>query len=153
MYVLRAEICLHNLLVLGFINRCTQASNHIPVQPVERCSHNTPLLRFMSRYTQVLSHNCYACSTCGKMFTQDSDLEKHERIHTGDKLCVCSIVERCSHIITILKGMNVFTQALSRMPVLLVERCSHVIAILKYMNLFTRVLSRMHVLLVDVYTN
>ena len=185
MYVLRAEICLHNLLVLGFINRCTQASNHIPVQPVERCSHNTPLLRFMSRYTQVLSHNCYACSTCGKMFTQDSDLEKHERIHTGDKLCVCSTCGkmfthnsnpkrherfhtgikpyacstcgkmfarysnlkvherihtgvksyacstcRCLHKLGILKSMNVFTQALSRMHVLHVEICLHKITIL-----------------------
>ena len=103
MYVLPAERCLHNLPVLGFINRCTQARNHIPVLPVSVIVHERihtftgvkpcacsacgkmftqTILKFMSGSTQVLSRNCYACSTCGKMFTQDRYLKMHERIHT-----------------------------------------------------------------------
>ena len=47
------------------------------------------------------------------------------------------------------KGMNVFTQVLSRMSVLHVERCSRVMAMLECINVFTQVLSCMHVLLVE----
>ena len=33
----------------------------------------------------------YACSTCGKMFTQNNDLIMRERIHTSVKSFACSI--------------------------------------------------------------
>ena len=51
----------------------------------------------------------YACLTHGKMFTCNGNLKIHERIHA----CVKSymhvlLVETCSHIMKILKCMNVF---------------------------------------------
>ena len=80
----------------------------------------------MEIYTRMTP---YSCSTCGKMFTQNSDLKKHERIHTGVKSYACST---CG---------NMFTQNGSRMHVLHVEMCSHEMPIVKCMNSSTQVLS------------
>ena len=75
----------------------------------------------------------YACSTCGKMFTQNCHLKMHERIHTGIKPYACST---CGNMFT--QNSDLKKQVLSSIHVLPVERCSHKMAILNSMNVFIR---------------
>ena len=52
----------------------------------------------------------YACLTYGNMFTCNGTLKIHERIHTCVKSYMHVLhVERRSHIMAILKYMNIFT--------------------------------------------
>ena len=102
-------------------------------------THNGDVKKHERIHTGV---NSYACSTCGNMFIQNSDLKMHERrVYFTRVLSRTHVlhVEICLHKIVILKCMNVFTHVLSRMHVLHVESCLHKMSILKCMNVFIQV--------------
>ena len=108
MHVIHVERCVHIMVILKNMNVFTQVLSRMHVLRVEiMFTHNGHIKMHERIHTGVKP---YAYTTCGNMFIHNSDLKMHERINTGITPYACLLVERCSHIIAILKSMNVFTQ-------------------------------------------
>ena len=102
------------------------------------------------RNLERMSRDCepFVCPDCDKKFKYSSHLNRHRRIHTGEKLFACTECERSSNKVVTWMCIAEFIRVKSRSPVLIVTRTSPKVANWIRIVEFILVKSRSHVLIV-----